>query len=225
MRYLFVVAHPDDESNSCGATIHKLTSRDGGCAVAVCIMSGQASARRFLSNTLFQDMNDALSILKVNKKYVANFPDMKTNVVPRLELVQFIEASIEDFQADAIITHHPADVNNTHVTTSYAAQAAVRLFQRKSGICPLKLFAYMESPSVTDWALDSSRHRFMPNCYVEVRKENLAAKIEALKCYKGVMRNYPHPRSIKVYESLAAYRGSQAGVNYAEAYECVFQRI
>ena len=47
MNYLFVVAHPDDESDAAGGTIHKLVSQ--GHHVAVAIMVSQAAARRNLS--------------------------------------------------------------------------------------------------------------------------------------------------------------------------------
>lgn len=223
MRYLFVVAHPDDESDGCGATINKLVRQ--GESVAVCIMASKAGARRNLSSTLAQEQDKAMKILGVKKVYTADFPNIKMNTVPHLELVQFIEAAIKNFQADAIITHHPADTNNDHVVTSYAAQAASRLFQREKGVPKLKLFMYMEAPSATEWSLDSGKNRFMPNYFVEVGNEGLKVKLEALKCYKGVMRDYPHPRSIEAYEGLAAYRGCQAGVNYAEAYECVFWSV
>ena len=144
------------------------------------------------------------------------------NTVPHLELVQFIEQCIEDFGADAIITHHPSDTNNDHVITSNAAQAAGRLFQRKEGVPSLRMLMYMEVLSSTEWSLDSSANRFTPNCYVEIGKEGLSVKIEALGAYKGVTRAYPHPRSREALEGLAAYRGSQAGCRYAEAFECVF---
>ena len=48
--------------------------------------------------------------------------------------------------------------------------------------------------------------------------------IKALSEYKGVMRPYPHPRSKEAIEGLAAYRGAQAGCNYAETFESVFIR-
>ena len=223
MNYLFVVAHPDDETDGSGATIHKLVSE--GNKVAVCVMASKAEARRHLSETLDSDMKQAMSVLGVSKIYEGNFPNIKMNMVPHLELVQFIESAIEDFQAEAIITHHPADTNNDHVMTSYAAQAASRLFQRRPGIPSLKLFLYMEAPSSTEWSLDSGKNRFTPNYFVEVGEEGINLKIEALKCYKGVMRDYPHPRSEEAYRGLAAYRGCQAGINYAEAYECVFRSV
>ncbi|RHT00711.1 PIG-L family deacetylase [Firmicutes bacterium AM41-11] len=222
MNYLVVVAHPDDEVLGAGATIHKLIKE--GHNVAVAIMVSQAAARKDLSSTLTSDEEEALNLLGVNKVYHANFPNIKMNTVAHLDLVQFVEKCIEDFEADAIITHHPSDTNNDHVQTSYAVQAASRLFQRRENIAPLKQLLYMEVPSSTEWALDSSSKRFIPNYFVEIGKEGVDRKIKALSAYKGVMRPYPHPRSNEALEGLAAYRGSQAGCNYAEAFECVFMR-
>ena len=46
---------------------------------------------------------------------------------------------------------------------------------------------------------------------------------EALSMYRGVMRPYPHPRSAEFIEGLAAYRGGQWGLMYAEAFEVVLR--
>lgn len=221
MNYLVVAAHPDDEVLGAGATIHKLISQ--GHNVAVAIMVGKAAARTNLSTTLSDDEAKALSILGVRKTYQADFPNIKMNTVPHLELVQFIESCIKDWQAEAIITHHPSDVNIDHQETSKAAIAACRLFQRTEGVSKLRLFAYMEVPSSTEWSLNVAENRFQPNLFYEVGKEGVGKKIEALNAYKGVMRPYPHPRSLETLTGLAASRGSQAGCDYAEAYECVFR--
>lgn len=222
MNYLVVVAHPDDEVLGAGATIHKLVLE--GHKVAVAIMVSQAAARKDLSSTLFNDEREALSIIGVEKTYHANFPNIQMNTVPHLEVVQFIESCIEDWNAEAIITHHPSDTNNDHVQTSYAVQAASRLFQRRENLPALRTLLYMEVPSSTEWSFDSSSNRFLPNYFVEIGKEGIDLKNKALSAYKGVMRSYPHPRSNKALEGLAAYRGVQAGCNYAEAFECVFMR-
>lgn len=221
MRYLFVVAHPDDEVLGAGATIHKFVNT--GHDVAVAIMCGEATARRDLSSSLSSDEAEAMDILGVKKVYHASFPNIKMNTVPHLSLVQFIESCVEDWHAEAIYTHHPSDTNNDHVMTSYAAQAASRLFQRKKGVPQLREFVYMEVPSSTEWSFDSSANRFSPNMFVEIGEEGVSVKIKALKAYKGVMRPYPHPRSEKALDGLAAYRGVQAGCEYAEAFECVFR--
>lgn len=222
MRYLVVVAHPDDEVLGVGGTIFKLISE--GNDVAVAIMSYHAAARSGLSDTLSEDQNEAMSLLGVKKVYSADFPNIKMNTVAHLDLVQFVERCIADFGADVLITHHPSDTNDDHCVTSRAVMAASRLFQRREGISPLRQLLFMEVPSSTEWSFDSSSNRFSPNFFVEIGEEGIDRKIVALHKYKGVMRPYPHPRSEEALKGLAAFRGSQAGCNYAEAFECVFNR-
>ena len=221
MNYLFVLAHPDDECDV-GGTIHKLVNE--GHKVSVAIMASQAAARRDLSSTLASDEEKSMRTLGVNKTYHADFPNIKMNTVPHLELVQFVESCIEDWKADAIVTHHPTDVNNDHSNTSYAAQAACRLFQRRENIPPLRLFLYMESTGATEWSLDSSSSRFTPNYFVEIGKKGLEVKKNAIRAYGSVVRPFPHPSSTENCEGLVTYRGCQSGCEYAEAFECVFRR-
>lgn len=221
MNYLVVVAHPDDEVLGAGATIYKLLNE--GHKVAVAIMSGHAAARANISDTLSEDESNAMAIMGVSKVYHADFPNIKMNTVPHLELVQFIEKCIEDWQADAIITHHPSDTNIDHHETGKAVNAACRLFQRTDGVPKLKALLYMEVPSSTEWSLNTAENRFVPNTFVEIGEEGLRVKLKALAAYKGVMRPFPHPRSEKAIEGLAAYRGVQSGREYAEAFECVFR--
>lgn len=223
MNYLFVVAHPDDEVLGAGATIHKLVKH--GNKVAVAIMSGHAAARANISATLSEDEAKAMSILGVEKVYHADFPNIKMNTVPHLDLVQFIEKCIMDWQAEAIVTHHPVDVNIDHIETSKAVNAACRLFQRTDGVPRLRELWYMEVPSSTEWSLNSSENRFQPNTWIEVGKEGVDIKIKALEAYSGVMRQYPHPRSVEAIAGLAAYRGAQAGVLYAESFDSVFRTV
>ena len=166
MKYLIVVAHPDDEVLGAGASIYKWTQQ--GDTVDVCIMSAEAKARAFRpeDEELDDDTHAALSYLGVSKEYEGKFPNIEMNTVPHL---------------------------------------------------------HMEVPSCTEWAVNSAMQKFTPNCYVEVGKDGVDAKIKALSMYRGVMRPYPHPRSAEYIEGLAAVRGSQWGVNYAESYEIVLR--
>lgn len=221
MNYLIVVAHPDDEVLGAGATIYKLIKQ--GHKVAVAILSGHAAARSSRSETLADDRKRAMEILGVKKIYETNYPNIKMNIIPHLDIVQYIEKCIIDFDAEAIITHHPSDVNIDHQEVSRAVIAACRLFQRTTGIPRLRMLAYMEVPSSTEWSLNSAQNRFVPNLFFEVGKEAMDKKIEALSAYGGVMHPFPHPRSEEALLGLSAFRSAQAGVEYAEAFECVFR--
>lgn len=225
MNYLIVVAHPDDEVLGAGATMHVLAQQ--GHNVDVCIMCTEAKARAFRpgDKELEADMYASANMLKVRKMYNGSFPNIEMNTQPHLQLVQFIEKAILETQPDVIITHHPSDTNNDHLHTSLACQAAIRLFQRRTEVKPLQELWYMEVLSATEWSVNSAMNRFMPNVFREVGKDGVAAKVAALGAYRDVMRPYPHPRSEEALMGLAAYRGVQAGCNYAEAFECVFRRI
>lgn len=224
MKYLMVVAHPDDEVLGAGASIWKWTQ--GGDAVDVCIMCSEVRARAFRpeDKELDDDIHTALRYLGVRREYEGKFPNIEMNTVPHIQLVQFIEKAILESGPDVVITHHPADTNDDHRQTSQACQEAVRLAQRRSEVKPLKEVWYMEVPSCTEWAINSTVSQFRPNCYVEVGLDGVQAKIEALSMYRDVMRPYPHPRSETYIKGLAAFRGSQFQLNYAEAFEVVLRK-
>ena len=223
MKYLLVVAHPDDEVLGAGASIWNWTRK--GDVVDVALMCTEAKARAFRpgDEELNSDLDESAAYLGINKKYEATFPNIEMNTVPHLKLVQFIESAIKESEPDIIITHHPADTNNDHLQTSMACQEAIRLFQRRPEVKRVKEFWYMEVPSCTEWAINNAFNLFRPNCYVEVGKEGVAAKINALSMYRGVMRPYPHPRSAEYITGLAAMRGGQWGQNYSEAFEVVLR--
>lgn len=225
MKYLVVVAHPDDEVLGAGASIRKWTQN--GDTVDVAILCSEAKARAFRpkDTELVSDTDESTKFLGVNKKYEASFPNIEMNTVPHIKLVQFIEQAIRESQPDIIITHHSADTNNDHLQTSMACQEAIRLFQRQPKEKPIQEFWYMEVGSATDWNVNSAFNYFRPNIYVEVGKEGMDAKVKALGMYRDVMRPYPHPRSREAMEGLAAWRGSQVGCMYAEAFECAIRRI
>ena len=223
MKYLLVVAHPDDEVLGAGASIWNWTRN--GDVVDVALMCTEAKARAFRpgDEELNSDLDESAAYLGINKKFEATFPNIEMNTVPHLKLVQFIESAIKESEPDIIITHHPADTNNDHLQTSMACQEAIRLFQRRPEVKRVKEFWYMEVPSCTEWAINNAFNLFRPNCYVEVGKEGVDAKIKALSMYRGVMRPYPHPRSVEYITGLAAMRGGQWGQNYSEAFEVVLR--
>lgn len=219
MKYLLVVAHPDDEVLGAGASIFKWTRERN--EVDVAIMSTEAKARAFRpeDEELDEDLNTSADFLGVGRKFEATFPNIEMNTVPHLKLVQFIESAIRESEPDIVITHHPADTNNDHLQTSMACQEAVRLFQRRPEVKRIREVWYMEVPSCSEWAINSAMNLFRPNCFVEVGEEAVDAKIKALGMYRGVMRPYPHPRSVEYIKGLAAIRGGQWCQNYAEAFE------
>lgn len=223
--YLTVTAHPDDEILGFGASSYVLSQK--GHTIYNCILSGAAEARvnRPGLPEFAIHIATAQQIVGAQPAILGDFPNIQFNTVPHLHMVQFIERVIEQVQPDYIFTHHPSDLNADHGATSAACQAAARLFQRKEGVNPLKGLYFMEILSSTDWAFPSNVSAFQPNTFIQIGEEGIAKKEASLSEYVGVMRSYPHPRSSEVLRSLALLRGAQSGLNYAEAFQCVFQTL
>jgi LmbE family N-acetylglucosaminyl deacetylase len=220
MNVLIVVAHPDDEVLGCGMAGAALAAH--GHTVRACFLSAQAEARGGLpvDGGLRADIDQAQAILGFGAPILGTFPNIRLNSVPHIELVQFIERALLESAASVVFTHHPADVNDDHVQTSRACQAAIRLFQRRPGTTRARLY-YAEILSSTDWALPGGAAPFAPDTFVD-GAGHLERKIDALRAYRGVMRDAPHPRSEQVLRALAHYRGGQGGFLEAEAFQTAF---
>lgn len=222
-RSLVVVAHPDDEILGFGATGAKLVCQ--GEVVQPIILCGGVDLRtkRPSDTDLQADMKRANAIVGFSDPVLGDFPNIRMNAVPHVEIVQFIEAQILEFRPHRIFTHHPADLNDDHRQIASAAAAAARLFQRRDDIPPLEVLAYMEILSATDWSFPGiGGMAFTADTFVEV-SDFIDRKLEALACYRNVMRPFPHPRSPETLRGLAAVRGSQSGLGYAEAFQTAFR--
>lgn len=220
---LVVVSHPDDEILGFGAAGAKFVQN--GEVVQPVILCGDvdARARRPTDQELLDDMATANAQVGFSAPVLGGFPNIRMNNVDHLDLVQFIEKQVQQFQPHRIFAHHPSDLNDDHKQVSRATLAAARLFQRRADVRPLEALALMEIPSSTDWGFEGVEGSgFRPNLFVEVGG-TLDLKLKALACYRNVMRDYPHSRSVEALRGLAAMRGAQAGLDRAEAFQAIFQ--
>ena len=58
-----------------------------------------------------------------------------------------------------------------------------------------------------------------PHCYIRVSDDNLQAALDALGCYEGEIRHWPHPRSKEALMHQLRLRGAECGWGAAEVFE------
>jgi LmbE family N-acetylglucosaminyl deacetylase len=217
---LVVAAHPDDELLGLGGTLIKRTQAGDEVFCLILgegILSRKGSKRRDVQ-LLKQDSRNSGKILGFKKMFFSNFPDNKFDSVNLLMIVKEIEKYIENIDPDIIYTHYENDLNIDHRLTFTAVMTACRPCNKNG---PNEIYTF-ETPSSTEWQ-SKQIAQFSPNVYIDI--ENfIDKKIEALKKYKSEIKNYPHPRSVQGIKILAAYRGLECGLKFAEAF-CMIRNI
>ncbi len=219
-RVLVIAAHPDDEILGCGATLAR-HSRQGD-AVFVAILgegiTSRANCREdgmdaMALRKLREDARRAAQIIGANELFTFDLPDNRFDSVDLLDVIKIVERLKMTTQPTLVYTHHAGDLNIDHTITQRAVLTAFRPLDDRQ---PRALYAF-EVPSATGWNAPSMENIFWPTHYVGVT-ETLAVKIEAMEAYHSERRPWPHPRSPRALEVWAQRRGSEVGMDAAEAF-------
>jgi len=212
-RILFVSPHPDDETLGCGGTILKHNAM--GDEIYWLIMTN-ISVEAGYNGIRVRDRQ--LEIELVAKEYgfknvfKLDFPTTGLDIVGRSQLIGAVSDTISKIMPAVIYLPNRNDVHSDHNITFDTVISSAKSFR-----CPFikKLLAY-EVISETEFS-SPFHNTFVPNNFSDI-SGYLDKKISIMKIYKNEMGDHPFPRSIENINALATYRGSVAGVKYAEAF-------
>jgi len=154
-------------------------------------------------------------IIGFQKIFFEDLADNRFDRYELLDIVKKVEGVFAEVRPDIVYTHHAHDLNIDHRLTCEAVLTA----GRPSCGTPVKKIFSFETISSTEWQINDHR-QFSPNTYIDIAAF-LAQKLEALKCFTGEVREYPHPRSTEGLTILAQSRGLEAGFTAAEAFNLV----
>ena len=222
MRILVIAAHPDDEVLGAGATIARHALR--GIAVDIQIL-GEGITSRSLAEApqqtqnllqLREDAERAAILMGARPPRLEGLPDNQFDTVPLLDIIKLVESEIDRVKPEVIYTHHPADLNIDHRLTFQAVLTATRTLS-DTGIKRLYSF---EIPSSTEWSFGQFDPPFRPTTFVDI-SSTLEVKLQAMGCYQGELRSFPHPRSLEALRIIAQRWGTVAGFNAAEAFQLI----
>ncbi len=224
MSVLVIASHPDDEVLGCGGTIARLAQQ--GTAVYIAILGEGITSRAAAPDQshqpqlkkLHEHAHQAAKLLGAADLFMHQLPDNRFDTVALLDIVKEIESLIDRLGPDTVYTQHGGDLNVDHVATFRATLTATR---PTAGGTVKSVYSY-EVASSTEWSFGQFAPAFAPQRFVDIT-QTLDVKIQAMQTYESESRPSPHPRSPESLRSLAAWRGSQAGVEAAEAFTVVRQ--
>jgi len=218
MRILVIAPHPDDEVLGCGGTIGRLSCE--GNTITLCIVTKPYPPDW---STEYIEKK-AVEIEKSNKKLgishtiFLGFPTVKLDTVPQKDLNDSLSKVISDEKPDIVFIPHNGDLNKDHRIVHEAALVATR------PICssPVKKILAYETLSETEWG--HSIAQFRPGVYIDITGF-IEQKKDAMQLYETELNAAPHPRSLELISALATKRGSEIGVEYAEAFMLIREII
>lgn len=222
---MIVVAHPDDEVLGLGGTMNRLITESAVKAHVVILGEGitSRSDKRDTGRWKMEleihsnNIQTAREKIGYHSGSTYDFPDNRFDSIALLDIIKTIEKEKDIFAPEAIFTHHGGDLNIDHQRTFEAVVTACRPVQDE----PVKLIVTFETPSGTEWRPSSDPRHFIPNMFVEINQENLAAKKQAMESYLFEKRVYPHPRSPEALEIIAQRWGTVIGKRFAEAFQII----
>lgn len=199
---LVLAPHTDDGELGLGGTIHKYVSMGKNVYYAAFSTAEQSVPEGFPKDTLKYEVKRATEKLGIKPEnlFIYNFEVRKLGYV-RQEILEELIKLRNKFKFDLVFIPCLHDIHQDHSTI---AQEGVRAFK---------------NTTILGYELIWNNLSFNTQCFIRLSKENIDAKVSALKEYKSQgLRNY---LSADFIYSLAKTRGVQIGCEYAESFEVV----
>lgn len=212
-KVLVVAPHPDDETLGCGGTLLKHNA--SGDSLHWLIATTMSTDVGFTQSQITQRDKE---IEQVGQHYqfdsVTQLPFLPAQLdqISTGELVASFSHVIQTVKPNIIYVPYRYDVHSDHKHCFDAAISATKAF-RAPFIQSIRAY---ETVSETDFNLDPMQ-KFNPNLWVDTAKY-LNDKLKIMACYQSELGLFPFPRSVETITALAQLRGSQIGVNSAEAF-------
>jgi len=209
MNILVIAAHPDDEVLGMGATIRKLSKKNH--KIDLCVVSEGATAQ-YKDNKMIEVRKKSCikagKLLGISTFNFLEFPDMKLDSIPHLEINIELEKIIRKYNSQIVYTTPYNDLNKDHQLVFESTLVATRPLSSNVK----QVFCY-EIPGIV-------KTPFQPTVYENIKNE-LSYKIKAFRMYKSEITKFPHSRSIESIENLSIQRGIESGLQRAESFKLI----
>jgi LmbE family N-acetylglucosaminyl deacetylase len=198
MNVLALGAHPDDVEYGCGGMLTKYAEKGHDVYLWIAsdgALGGEGSVRR-------QEQADSALVIGVRDVLWGDYPD--TEIPLNRELIVRIESAIRKIKPRMIFVHYPDDTHQDHRNLAQGTLSATRYVPN---------FLFYEGPTTQN---------FTPNCFTDIEKV-MDKKLACLEAHRSQVTktNIEDLTILKLAESSATFRGIQARVKFAEAFQSV----
>lgn len=203
-RILVVAPHPDDEVIGCGGLLARAAREGKETTVVVVAVEDDDRQAELEAAGRRLGVENLVSLWQVN--FIDGLDDH--TIVGRLDKM------LEIYRPELVLVPSLAGYHQEHRRIASLAVSAMRPGGgRSSGHAPVSVW-YYEAPA----DVSSPTGTNSPTITVRLEPEDLATKLDAMRCHATQVRPAPSERSIEALEALAVLRGAQVGIPLGEAY-------
>ena len=221
MKVMVVAVHPDDETLGCGGTLlrHKAGNDEIYWLIVTRMFEGKDYDRTGIDKR--KNQIDAVNRLYGFKNTIQlDFPTTELDRVPINRLVKSLSDTIHRIEPEVFYIPFHQDVHTDHQVLFKAILSSTKSFRYH----PVRRILMYETISETEFAPPLTGSAFLPNVFVDISK-SFEMKSKIMQIYQDELMDSPYPRSLSSIKALANYRGSRIGVEYAEAFMLIHERI
>jgi len=201
-KILILAPHPDDAEFGMGGTINRLLQMGKEIHVAVFSTCKESTPEGFKVGVIEKEMYASLKFLGIKKENIYLF-DIPVRKFPafRQEILETLIKLRNQLQPDIVFTPSSSDIHQDHAQIHIES---IRAFKHNN---------------ILGYEMPWNNFDFKSLVYINLSKEDIQRKIEALKIYESqAFRPYSN---VNFVESLAQIRATQIRENYAESFELI----
>ena len=184
--------HTDDAELGCGGILDRF--RRKGCNIHFIAFSWCDNKQ------LIEETNESTKILGIERVEILEFPH-RDFFLKRQEILDYLYKLNSSEDIDLVLTPSTRDLHQDH---QVICNEAIRAFKNSS---------------IWGYELPWNNIVFQTNCFVQLSKKNVQQKIKALLCYKSQQKKSYFKEDFQW--SIVRTRGTQIGVEFAEAFELI----
>ncbi len=215
-KVLILSPHADDEILGCGGFISKFSRQNYYINVLILTNANKGAPEIYTPEEIKRLRKEAITannFVGTKRLFFENLPAINLNNYPVYKITNIIDKYMAEINPEVVLMPSANDIHDDHKIIFKAAKVSMRPNKKRN----LKKILSYEVLSETEW--NENGKSFNPNYFVHLKRSDINNKVKSFLKYKSQVKKFPHPRSKEAIINLSRVRGSQAFVEYAEAFK------